>query len=682
VRVKHNFENVSSVKIISRIILSLSLFFILSTKAHSQVAEAQLKALFIQSFTNYVVWENEEVFNTFRIGLLSRDTALFREMKIISEKQDNSGKKIRVSIFSDIDDIPRIRVLFVDKDYNYMLSEIYRRHENKKVLIITEKAKDLNYSMINLEYNKKNQSYSFKLNNKNIETEGMKAMPELLLLGGNEGDLRELYKETREELDKQLVKLDIQRIKMKAQAKLIDSLNIEIIDKKNKLDKQKTELDKQGDRVDIQRGLLAALQLDIEEKQNQLKYNNELISKQSSAVSSLQSEIIEHKTELREVSARLDELSREYYEKQKLIEEQNSILSTQKVKIAFQQNMLLLLIIVVIFIGVLVIIIYRAYKNKRKINKRLDEKNIQLSYQQEEILNKSIELQKVNEVLQEEKQKVEDAFLEIKRTQAQLVQSEKMASLGVLTAGIAHEINNPINFVNSGIGGLKSLLHHASQIFKEYDSIKNLPKEEQLEKVLHLSSVVNIAEIQSGFDELTGNIEAGVKRTSEIIRGLNTFSRADNDEIKETNLNDNIDITLLMLRSQYKNRVDINKKYGVIPLIECYPGRINQVFMNIIANGIQSIKNKGDITITTYANDINVFVEIVDTGIGIDKDKLDEIFVPFYTTKIAGKGTGLGLSISYAIIEEHRGEITVDSEKGKGTKFKIKLPIKFRNHKN
>lgn len=667
-------------KNIYRILLT-GIFFVLLTQAYSQVDEAKLKALFIHSFTNYVTWENEDAFNSLKIGLLTRDTALYREMKLIADKQDGT-KKLRVALFSDIDQISRIRVLFVDKDFNYMLSEIYKRNENKQVLIVTEKAKDLSYSMINLEYDKKNQSYSIRINNKNIENENMNAMPGLLLLGGNEGDLKELYQETKDELDRQLARLEVQRVKMKAQAELIDSLNVEIEDKKSLLKKQKKELENQGIKAYFQRNLLAELQDDIDEKQIQLKFNTELISKQSAAVNSLQSEIIEHKTELREVSARLDELSREYYEKQKLIEKQNAILSSQKVKIAFQQNMLFLLIIVVLFVAVLVVLIYRAYKVKRKINKRLDEKNVQLSFQQEEILNKSIELQKVNEVLQEEKQKVEDAFLEIKRTQAQLVQSEKMASLGILTAGIAHEINNPINFVNSGIGGLKSLLNHVSGFLSDFEQIKHLSDKEQRDRIILLSSKVNIAEIRSGFNELTGNIEAGVKRTSEIIRGLNTFSRADNDEIKETNLNDSIDITLLMLRGQYKNRVEINREYGNIPFIECYPGRINQVFMNIIANAIQSIKNKGEVTLRTYANDINVYIEIIDTGIGIDKDKLAEIFVPFYTTKVAGKGTGLGLSISYAIIEEHRGEITVDSELGRGTMFKIQLPIKFRNHKS
>lgn len=627
-------------------------------------------------------WNQEDDFKTIRIGLLSRDTSLYRELNEIFKNEPVKGKKARIQLFYELEEITKTHVLYIDKDYNYMLNEIYRRNVGQNVLIITERAKDLNSSMINLVYNRKTDSYSFKVNNNNIENEGMKATPELLLIGGSENDLRELYKETRQELDKQLKKLESQKLLLEVQNREISSLNKEIEEKKVLLGVQKQELDKQENEFSKQNKMLDELQWDIESKKTLLQQNSEKIEEQNNIVLQLHGQILAQKTELSEVSIKLEEITEEYIAKQKRIEDQNIILLSQEIKIAFQRNMLLILVISLTFIITLAIFIYRAYIIKKRSNKKLDEKNIQLSYQQEEILIKSAELEKVNKTLKDEKKKVEDAFEEIKRTQAQLVQSEKMASLGVLTAGIAHEINNPINFVNSGIGGLRSLLGEVSRIFREYDHLQDLQEQEKLNKIEELSKTTNLKEITTGFNELTKNIEAGIKRTSEIIRGLNTFSRADNDDVRETSINDNLDITLLMLRSQYKNKVEIEKDYGDIPPVECYPGRINQVFMNVVANAIQSIDDTGKVIISTRKLNGHVSVTISDTGSGIDPDKIDEIFTPFYTTKQVGKGTGLGLSISYAIIEQHSGKISVNSQKGKGTSFTIDLPINFQNQKN
>ena len=172
-------------------------------------------------------------------------------------------------------------------------------------------------------------------------------------------------------------------------------------------------------------------------------------------------------------------------------------------------------------------------------------------------------------------------------------------------------------------------------------------------------------------------IEVGIERTTKIVKGLKAFARSDEKKLETYDVHESIDNTLLILYNQFKNRIEINKEFGQIPEIECFPSQINQVIMNILNNAVQAIEDKGKIIIkTSLTNDHQVAIEIMDTGKGIPHEQFNHIFDPFFTTKDVGKGTGLGLSISYGIVKDHNGEIIVESELGKGTSFKIVLPVK------
>ena len=171
-------------------------------------------------------------------------------------------------------------------------------------------------------------------------------------------------------------------------------------------------------------------------------------------------------------------------------------------------------------------------------------------------------------------------------------------------------------------------------------------------------------------------MEEGAMRTAEIVKGLRNFSRLDQNEFRKANLNESIESTLLLLHSTYKNRIEIERDYGSIPEVDCFPGQINQVLMNILSNAVQAIPEKGLITIKTKQIDTAVQVSIKDSGSGMDEQIRKKIFDPFFTTKEIGKGTGLGLSISYGIIQKHSGDISVFSAPGKGTEFIITIPIK------
>ena len=268
------------------------------------------------------------------------------------------------------------------------------------------------------------------------------------------------------------------------------------------------------------------------------------------------------------------------------------------------------------------------------------------------------------------------AHQELKEAQQQLVQSEKMASLGQLTAGIAHEINNPINFVSANVKPLQRDIDDILGILRMYDDLREGSDiGPALARIDAAKREVDLDYIIDEMRQLLRGIEEGAGRTAEIVRGLRNFSRLDESALKRIDLHEGIDSTLVLLHSTYKGRIELVKEYGTLPAVECYPSQINQVFMNLLTNAIQAISEEGRITIRTRAVGETIEVAIADTGTGMDQEVRAKIFDPFFTTKDVGKGTGLGLSISHGIIEKHHGAIAVASRPGEGTTFTITLPV-------
>ena len=293
---------------------------------------------------------------------------------------------------------------------------------------------------------------------------------------------------------------------------------------------------------------------------------------------------------------------------------------------------------------------------------------------------------KMKELLKEEQTGREElnlAMESLKSAQSQLVHSEKMASLGQLTAGIAHEINNPINFISSGMNSMKMSIESMKEILEAYGGLENGddPKE-LIEEIKDLKDEHEFDELMDELDDLIKDINYGVTRTIEIVKGLRVFSRLDEEEAKMANINENIDATLTLLKNKTKNRIKISKYYDEkMGDIECYPGQLNQVFMNILNNAIQAIPNDrkdGEITIYTEEEKGQVVIRLKDNGAGIPDDIKSRIWEPFFTTKAVGVGTGLGMSITFGIIEKHAGKIDLQSEVGKGTEFVISLPKKIQ----
>lgn len=295
----------------------------------------------------------------------------------------------------------------------------------------------------------------------------------------------------------------------------------------------------------------------------------------------------------------------------------------------------------------------------------------------QEIESLKQEIESIKEASGKQKRELEMTLENLKQAQSQLVQSEKMASVGVLTAGIAHELNNPINFMSGNVFPLQKDLEDVFHLLEEYERIvkdkelgRHFSELEDLKEEMDFSYLIQ--EIQS----LLKGIEEGAQRSIDIIKGLRSFSRLDDEAIQLYDIHQGIDSSLVLLQNQIKDKqIRIHKDYGEFEGLECYPSQLNQVFMNILTNSIQAVEEgKGEVIIQTISSALGVKVIIKDNGKGMSQEVKEHIFEPFYTTKEVGQGSGLGLSISYGIIEKHQGNIDVISDPGSGTEFIISLP--------
>jgi signal transduction histidine kinase len=295
---------------------------------------------------------------------------------------------------------------------------------------------------------------------------------------------------------------------------------------------------------------------------------------------------------------------------------------------------------------------------------------------------------KVNErtlELSDANAELNQTLIDLKEAEGQLVEAEKMASLGQLTAGIAHEINNPINFVTSNITPLNRDVDLLIGFIQEMEKIglSDLPVEEKQKLIDEQKEELDYDYLKMEISQLLKGIQEGASRTSEIVKGLRVFSRLDEDDLKKADMNDGLDSTLIVINNLLSNKIKLEKVYGDIPLIECYPGKLNQVFLNILSNAIYAINKKfgdqdgGLLKITTENNESKVIIKIEDNGIGMDEATKKKIFEPFFTTKDVGEGTGLGMSIAYNTIRRHQGEIQINSTPGEGSEFILELPIVF-----
>jgi two-component system NtrC family sensor kinase len=300
-----------------------------------------------------------------------------------------------------------------------------------------------------------------------------------------------------------------------------------------------------------------------------------------------------------------------------------------------------------------------------ELNQKLEADIKQRESIENELIRRNTELTELN--------------VQFSKAQEQLLQSEKMASIGQLAAGVAHEINNPVGYISSNFGTLENYINDLFEIIRYYESIEShIGHPTVVADLKKIKEKIELDFLKEDIPELMQQSKEGIERVRKIVQDLKDFSRIDSNlEWQCANLHQGIDSTLNVVNNEIKYKADVVKEYGDIPDVECLQSQINQVIMNLVVNASHAIgETRGQVKVRTSADASNVYIEVSDNGSGIPKEIVTRIFDPFFTTKPIGKGTGLGLSLSYGIIKKHNGDICVSSELGKGSSFTISLPIK------
>jgi len=299
---------------------------------------------------------------------------------------------------------------------------------------------------------------------------------------------------------------------------------------------------------------------------------------------------------------------------------------------------------------------------------------LEQALQENEKVNRA--LQRTKAQLEQEKEEQQKLILKLEDADNQLLQSEKLASIGQLAAGVAHEINNPIGFVNSNLGTLNNYINNLLSLIEAYESAcVQLPASPEMDAIEIIRKKIDLPFLREDIVSLIAESIEGTARVRQIVQDLRDFSRTGQLDRERTDLHAGLNSTINLVWNELKFKADIVREYGDLPLVECIPSQINQVFMNLLVNAAHAIPGHGTITLSSGCNGEQVWIAVSDNGVGIQPENLSKIFDPFFTTKPVGKGTGLGLSVSYGIINKHGGRITVESVPGQGSKFIVWLPI-------
>lgn len=628
---------------------------------------------YLYNIPKHVSWKNEESYQTFDVLLITDSRELAFEMSKVARSARIKGKPINLKVTNELNKelIKQARLIFISDEKIKNFLDVFDQVEGKPILLVSQNYRDKRFAMINL-YDTETGEIRFEVNRANLYNQGLEIDDEILLLGGSFIDVAEEYRKSQQSLRNMQKQLDTYQHSL-------DSLQKQVEKGKRSVEAQLKKIAEQDSMIKFKEGELNKVLLVIEGQKNLISKQQLMLYSQRKAIEKQVKRLNDSEEKLKVQHAELDKgrkmLDIQASEIRKMdsdIKEKENKLNELTFKLIRQKQISIYISVVLLVIIFLVILNLRASQKIRK-------KNIELKYQKQEIEEINEELQQTNEELNSKNEELIQTLEKLKETQNQLIQSEKMASLGVLTAGIAHELNNPINFVYAGANSLKKDLTDFSKIVKDieefdfhHDDVEKLK-----ESIRNDLNGITLIELFEGINETIEAILVGANRSVEIVKGLRNFSRMEKDEWKNINITSVIDDALLLLKNKYKNNIEIVKDYSTqTSEVECIPGKINQVLLNIINNAIDAIKEKGTIWISTKPEGNFIRISVKDNGVGIEKDDLGRIFDPFYTTKEVGKGVGLGLSISYGIIEEHSGTIKVISEVGKGTEFQILIPFK------
>jgi signal transduction histidine kinase len=659
---------------LTRLIGLTASLFMLVFAIQAQTTRESVTGAYVYNFARYTNWPQTALTDSFKLVLVTSSQNLIVEFDKFSRQRMLHDRpisfKVDKGVVNGLDETPNL--IFIAQDRNHLFRQIYEKYHGQAVLIVTEQLENKSFAMINL-YESTTGELLFEVNKPNIFNHHLSIEPEILLSGGSEIEVAALFRQNQ-----QLLEVEQQRIEA-----LTDSLgmvNKVILESVRKLREQEEEISKKQNLINDQQDLLLVQKNEMDsrnmalhEQQNNMLTQQKLLEEQKQQIQnqtkSLEQQLLQLQKQIQIANMQqsqiekgqhvLDSLGNEIVTHKSVLTHQTEIISKQRV-------LIVLAIATVVMFVFMLLVAYRAFVSRKRNIEKLKEQNDRI--------------EKINSKMKATNQSLYGTITQLKETQSQLVSSEKMASLGVLTAGIAHEINNPVNFIYTGINSLEK---DYRDLMVVWDKVKLLSpgadNRQLIQEIEDLKAEVEIEEVVEIILQTIDDIKVGAVRSADIIKGLRNFSRVDKESMTYADIHEGLDSSLLLLRNKFKHDITITRQYGKIPKIPCYPGKLNQAFLNIISNAIDAIHGEGQISISTTLVADQVQIEIADTGIGIPYEIQQKIFDPFFTTKSVGSGVGLGLSITFGIVRDHNGQIVVKSKENQGSVFTILLPCDSEN---
>lgn len=681
--------------------------------SYSQYTSVEnMEVAFLYNFGENIEWKKSDNLKEFKIHYLGDNKKVIELLKFLSEQRKIKGLPITYSQSNSYRNIPSCQILYVDKALNLYLKSIIREVEGTNTLIVTQDYEDKRSVMINFFINE-NDQIQFEINKPNLIIEGLQPGPNLMLHGGTEIDIAKIYKQNKERYEAAIDSLDRERKKVESFRRRVSILQSELKSQIQRMQKKQGEINALSSKLENMKDTLRVskealqqqkydlqqLQNDVAEKQQTLLETSKKAYEKERMITSLEDQILDKLKKLRSYNEQIET-------QQGKIIKQEEALSTSNETIQRQRIGLALTIAIGIIILSLSLLLFKANKKKKR----------------------------AYDLITTQKEKIESTLFELKETQSQLVQAEKMASLGQVTAGIAHEINTPLGAINSSAQNIvdnyknlsqnfiqlaQTLDHNTFELFtrlvnqkedpdlssrdsrsqrklvrseleewgiEDADEIsrylldlgvylnitphRDLLLHDKAEAILH--NAYNIKQLLYN----SKNITNAVDKASKVVFALKKYSHKDQSEEKvETDLKDNIETVLTIYRNNLRG---IRVSKDLPPLSKkllAYPDELSQVWTNIIYNAIQAMNHDGSLEISYIEKKLSAVVSIKDSGPGIPMHVQPHVFEPFFTTKSRGEGSGLGLDIVKKIVEKHNGEISFQTEIGEGTTFFVELPL-------
>lgn len=719
------------------------IFFPIAFLVKAQTPQvSKMEVALLYHFGENTIWPNENNLSTFTIGYLGKNQEKIEYLKQLSKQQEVKKKKIEIINYQQLNQVEyrKIQLLYIDKEFNSLIKNIFKDLGDLPVLVVSEEYENKKLVMINF-YQSEDNRIKFEINNSNIIIQNLNIKPQLMFYGGTQIDIASIYKEARTQMETALDSLEKEREKVDEMNTVINNLINDIKIKEDKLIeqqeliKQRTQrINAQSASIEEQQELLEIIKKDIAKTKKDLATKNTEYKKKQKELRRKNDELIQKQDKIKLYDQKINEQLSYIEQQQKDLNKQSEALDQSFSTIQKQKNLIILSGIFIVIVVILVALTFGAYRSKNKAYQQLEIQNIKIHDQTEELISQRDELNSRNIKIEEQKEDLEGALKDLKEAQTMLVHSEKMASLGLVTAGIAHEINTPLGAINASVDNINDFYIKASsnipqvlavlnnettQVFTElvssYQPIEETVSTKEMRKIkrrlrseLEENNIQNYEEVAFYLAEMhryknwqslnpilknehalflleyahwflqlkfnSNNIKLAVRKASKVLFALKKYSSQDQSEnMVKTDLKENLEMVLTIYHNHLKY-IELNLNFPKEEtFIMAYPDELSQIWTNIIHNALQAMDYNGRLDIGIEIEESSYLVYFRDYGKGIPAEIQDKVFKPFFSTKSAGEGSGLGLDIVKKIVDRHEGEIYFESEEGKGTTFYVRI---------